>query len=38
MNTFIIFEKDKPVQFFIEDEAYEGVKHIGKYVTCISVW
>lgn len=32
MNTFTIYENGRPAQFFVEDEAYEGVKRIAARV------
>jgi len=34
MNAFTIFENNKLVPLFIENEAYEGVKRIGARVAC----
>ena len=34
MNTFTIFENNKLVSLFIENESYEGVKKIGARVAC----
>lgn len=34
MNTFTIFENNRPTQFYIENEAYEGVKRVGAHVAC----
>lgn len=32
MNTFTIYENGRPAQFYVEDEAYEGVKRIAARV------